>query len=254
MLTPSTHRIGCPDDLPSVPTAAARRLPRPEVVRLPAPYPRTHPAGHRSGRRMSVGIPISRIWPTPAAGPLDDAALTALYARADTPRLRVNFVTSADGAVSLDGYSAGLSGAPDKRVFGLLRMLCDGAVGGRRHAAARGLPGDPAERAAAGLATRARPGRVPDAGGRLRVAAARPGAGRLRRRPGAPGGADPPRRPSRRRASPTPWTWCGRAGTPSTSPPAWPRCADGGWVSCSARAARICSARSPRPTSSTSSA
>ncbi|MFY1585969.1 pyrimidine reductase family protein [Micromonospora sp. WMMD734] len=85
---------------------------------------------------MSVGIPIWRIWPTPADGPLDDTALTALYARADTPRLRVNFVSSADGAVTLDGYSAGLSGEPDKRVFGLLRMLCDGllvAAGTMRH-------------------------------------------------------------------------------------------------------------------------
>ncbi|TDC29356.1 pyrimidine reductase family protein [Micromonospora sp. 15K316] len=77
---------------------------------------------------MSVGIPIGRIWPVPPAQPLDDATLTALYGRADRPHLRVNFVSSPDGAVSVDGYSAGLSGEPDKRVFGLLRMLCDGLV------------------------------------------------------------------------------------------------------------------------------
>ncbi|TDB70759.1 pyrimidine reductase family protein [Micromonospora sp. KC721] len=77
---------------------------------------------------MSAGTTIRRIWPTPPSGPLDDAELTRLYGRADHPRLRVNFVTSPDGAVSLDGYSAGLSGVPDKRVFGLLRMLCDGLV------------------------------------------------------------------------------------------------------------------------------
>jgi riboflavin biosynthesis pyrimidine reductase len=85
---------------------------------------------------MSVGIPISRAWPAPATGPLTDPELTALYARADRPRLRVNFVSSLDGAVTLDGYSEGLSGAPDKRVFGLLRMLCDGllvAAGTLRH-------------------------------------------------------------------------------------------------------------------------
>ncbi|MGC5017622.1 pyrimidine reductase family protein [Micromonospora sp. DT47] len=85
---------------------------------------------------MSVGIPISQVWPAPDAGPLDDAALTALYGRADRPHLRVNFVSSVDGAVTLDGYSAGLSGEPDKRVFGLLRMLCDGllvAAGTLRH-------------------------------------------------------------------------------------------------------------------------
>lgn len=48
----------------------------------------------------------------------------------------MNFVSSADGAVTLDGYSEGLSGEPDKRVFGLLRMLCDGllvAAGTLRH-------------------------------------------------------------------------------------------------------------------------
>ncbi|MEV4478502.1 pyrimidine reductase family protein [Micromonospora coxensis] len=77
---------------------------------------------------MSVGMPIRRIWPAPASPPLDDAELTALYGRAQDPHLRVNFVASLDGAVTLDGYSAGLSGEPDKRVFGLLRMLCDGLV------------------------------------------------------------------------------------------------------------------------------
>ncbi|MEU1885567.1 pyrimidine reductase family protein [Micromonospora sp. WMMD987] len=85
---------------------------------------------------MNDGTPVRRIWPAPASGPLDDAELTALYARADAPWLRVNFVASADGAVTLDGYSAGLSGPPDKRVFGLLRMLCDGllvAAGTLRH-------------------------------------------------------------------------------------------------------------------------
>ncbi len=85
---------------------------------------------------MSAGAAISRLWPAPSAGGLDDAELAALYGRADRPHLRVNFVTSVDGAVSLDGYSAGLSGAPDKRVFGLLRMLCDGllvAAGTLRH-------------------------------------------------------------------------------------------------------------------------
>jgi riboflavin biosynthesis pyrimidine reductase len=85
---------------------------------------------------MSAPTPISRLWPTPSATPLDDAELTALYGRADHPRLRVNFVTSVDGAVTVDGYSAGLSGEPDKRVFGLLRMLCDGllvAAGTLRH-------------------------------------------------------------------------------------------------------------------------
>ncbi|MGC4891426.1 pyrimidine reductase family protein [Micromonospora sp. DT227] len=85
---------------------------------------------------MSGGTPIERVWPAPGTGPLTDPQLTALYDRAAQPHLRVNFVASADGAVTLDDYSAGLSGEPDKRVFGLLRMLCDGllvAAGTLRH-------------------------------------------------------------------------------------------------------------------------
>ncbi|WP_328338676.1 pyrimidine reductase family protein [Micromonospora sp. NBC_00421] len=99
---------------------------------------------------MSAGMPIWRVWPTPATGQLDDADLTALYARADTPRLRVNFVASADGAVTVDGYSAGLSGEPDKRVFGLLRMQCDGllvAAGTLRHEGYRAVRLDAPRRA-----------------------------------------------------------------------------------------------------------
>ncbi|WBB81733.1 pyrimidine reductase family protein [Micromonospora sp. WMMD882] len=99
---------------------------------------------------MSVRVPIHRAWPGPGDGPLDDAALTALYGRADRPRLRVNFVTSLDGAVTLDDYSAGLSGEPDKRVFGLLRMLCDALVVGAgtlRHEGYRAIRLDPARRA-----------------------------------------------------------------------------------------------------------
>ncbi|MDO3700405.1 pyrimidine reductase family protein [Micromonospora sp. C28SCA-DRY-2] len=99
---------------------------------------------------MSVGIPISRLWPAPHPQPLDDDALIALYARSDRPRLRVNFVTSVDGAVSVDGYSAGLSGEPDKRVFGLLRMLCDAlvvAAGTLRHEGYRAVRLSPRRRA-----------------------------------------------------------------------------------------------------------
>ncbi|WP_319464206.1 pyrimidine reductase family protein [Micromonospora sp. RTP1Z1] len=99
---------------------------------------------------MTVGIPISRLWPAPASGPLDDAELAALYGRADHPHLRVNFVSSVDGAVALDGYSAGLSGEPDKRVFGLLRMLCDAlvvAAGTLRHEGYRAVRLDEGRRA-----------------------------------------------------------------------------------------------------------
>ncbi|MFI7646190.1 pyrimidine reductase family protein [Micromonospora sp. NPDC049460] len=99
---------------------------------------------------MSVGIPISALWPQPSAQPLDDAALAGLYGRADRPHLRVNFVASVDGAVAVDGYSAGLSGEPDKRVFGLLRMLCDAlvvAAGTLRHEGYRAVRLDERRRA-----------------------------------------------------------------------------------------------------------
>ncbi|MGC4846058.1 pyrimidine reductase family protein [Micromonospora sp. DT15] len=99
---------------------------------------------------MTVGIPIRRLWPEPSTQPLDDDTLTALYGRADEPRLRVNFVASLDGAVTVDGYSAGLSGEPDKRVFGLLRMVCDAlvvAAGTLRHEKYRAVRLDERRRA-----------------------------------------------------------------------------------------------------------
>jgi riboflavin biosynthesis pyrimidine reductase len=73
---------------------------------------------------------VHRIFPDPDPNPLDDAAMTDLYTPPDRSRrsLRVNFVTSLDGAVALDGYSEGLSSPADKRVFDLLRMVSDALV------------------------------------------------------------------------------------------------------------------------------
>ncbi len=69
---------------------------------------------------------MRRVWPADVPE-LSDAELIAAYTPAawDRPWLRVNFVASTDGAATLEGHSEGLSGVPDKRVFGLLRMLCD---------------------------------------------------------------------------------------------------------------------------------
>jgi len=77
-----------------------------------------------------VADAITRLWPHPDAAPLDDDALAQAYAMGEDPQVRVNFVTSIDGAVELDGYSAGLSGPADKRVFGVLRMVCDALLVG----------------------------------------------------------------------------------------------------------------------------
>ncbi|GAA1209142.1 pyrimidine reductase family protein [Prauserella alba] len=65
----------------------------------------------------------------PAAAPeLSDEDLEALYgypADLDRPWVQANFVTSADGAVSVDERSEGLSSPADKRVFLLGRDLAD---------------------------------------------------------------------------------------------------------------------------------
>ncbi|MET1051534.1 MAG: pyrimidine reductase family protein [Mycetocola sp.] len=68
----------------------------------------------------------------PAAGNLSDDEILALYAVADRsqPWLRVNFISSIDGAATSDGLSAGLGSAADLRVFDLLRRLCDVVVVG----------------------------------------------------------------------------------------------------------------------------
>nr|WP_310376240.1 pyrimidine reductase family protein [Catenuloplanes atrovinosus] len=56
--------------------------------------------------------------------------MIAHYARPAGPSLRVSFVSSADGAMEIDGLSTALSGAEDKRVFGVLRMLADAILVG----------------------------------------------------------------------------------------------------------------------------
>lgn len=79
---------------------------------------------------MSGALVITRL--TDQARPLDDDTLVGLYpaGRTDPPRLRVNFVTSLDGAVEVDGVTAGLSSPPDQRVMGLLRRQCDALLVG----------------------------------------------------------------------------------------------------------------------------
>jgi riboflavin biosynthesis pyrimidine reductase len=62
--------------------------------------------------------------------PLSDDDIIERYAVERPTWLRVNFATSLDGAATLGGFSAGLSGPEDKRVFGILRMLCDALVVG----------------------------------------------------------------------------------------------------------------------------
>ncbi len=62
---------------------------------------------------------------------LSDADLDELYAVETRPWLRVNMVSTVDGAATgPDGKSGGINNAADKRVFDTLRRLCDAVVVG----------------------------------------------------------------------------------------------------------------------------
>lgn len=105
--------------------------------------------------------------PSPgSAAELTDDELVAFYAppvdAAERPWVRFNFVSSADGAATLDGLSGGLGTAADRRLFALLRRPADVLLVGagtirtegyagelvsaedRAWREARGLPGHPA--------------------------------------------------------------------------------------------------------------
>ena len=64
-------------------------------------------------------------------GEQGDADLDALYAAPSRPWLRVNMISTVDGAATgPDGKSGGINNAADKRVFDTLRRLCDCVVVG----------------------------------------------------------------------------------------------------------------------------
>lgn len=67
--------------------------------------------------------PLDRMWPDAKTALTDDDLVAGLITK--TPVLRVNFVSSVDGAVTHDGRSGGLSDGADKRHFELLRRVCD---------------------------------------------------------------------------------------------------------------------------------
>jgi 5-amino-6-(5-phosphoribosylamino)uracil reductase len=79
---------------------------------------------------------MRRLLPDPA--PLDDAGLAAAYRLPPGRSLRVNFVASLDGAITVAGRSAGLGTPGDKRIFDLLRALADVVLVGHGTAAAEG--------------------------------------------------------------------------------------------------------------------
>lgn len=67
---------------------------------------------------------ISRLWPHPAAR-IDDDGILDTYAFPRGPWLRMNFVSSIDGAATREGRSGELGGDADRRVFELLRRQAD---------------------------------------------------------------------------------------------------------------------------------
>ncbi len=69
---------------------------------------------------------IDAIFPLPAEEGIGDARIAELYgAGTESTWVRVNFVSSVDGAATRQGLSGGLSDDADHRVFDILRRLCD---------------------------------------------------------------------------------------------------------------------------------
>ncbi|WP_184694817.1 pyrimidine reductase family protein [Saccharothrix tamanrassetensis] len=88
------------------------------------------------------------LWPPPSpdAGTtgITDAELERLYdypSGLDRPWVQVNFVASADGAVTVAGKSRGLGNPADKKVFALGRDLADVVLVGARTALIEGYQG-----------------------------------------------------------------------------------------------------------------
>ncbi|MGK5112501.1 dihydrofolate reductase family protein [Geodermatophilus sp. CPCC 205506] len=80
---------------------------------------------------------MRRLLPTPA-GDLRDDELPDHYRLPPGRALRVNFVASLDGAVTVEGVSEGLGSPGDRRVFQVLRSLADVVLVGHGTAAGEG--------------------------------------------------------------------------------------------------------------------
>lgn len=79
---------------------------------------------------------MRRLLPDP--GPVDDDDLVAAYRLPPGRSLRVNFVASLDGAVTVGGVSEGLGSPGDRRIFTVLRALTDVVLVGHGTASAEG--------------------------------------------------------------------------------------------------------------------
>jgi riboflavin biosynthesis pyrimidine reductase len=72
-----------------------------------------------------VTVPIDALVPDAASALTDDEIAAHYSAGAAATWLRVNFVSSVDGAATHDGLSGGLGNEADRRVFDILRRLCE---------------------------------------------------------------------------------------------------------------------------------
>ena len=83
---------------------------------------------------------IRQVWPSPRELAEDD--LEQLYRYPDGPRwVAVNFVSSTDGAITVEGRSAGLSTPADRIVYRLGNDLADVVLVGAGTAMAEGFEG-----------------------------------------------------------------------------------------------------------------
>jgi 5-amino-6-(5-phosphoribosylamino)uracil reductase len=99
---------------------------------------------------------MRRLFPDP--GPVDDDGVLQAYALPPGRSLRVNFIASLDGAITVDGSSEGLGSPGDRRIFTVLRALADAVLVGHGTAAVEGY----------------RPIRADSPVGRLRASMGRP--------------------------------------------------------------------------------
>jgi riboflavin biosynthesis pyrimidine reductase len=88
-----------------------------------------------------MDLVMRQIWPVSSSGPLDDAAIERLYTYPDRPWLAVNFISSADGAVELNGTASELSNEPDQRILRLGSDLADLLLVGATTAVVEGFRG-----------------------------------------------------------------------------------------------------------------
>ena len=83
---------------------------------------------------------MDKLWPQqhPTAVESELEEFYAYPAELDRPWVRVNFVSSLDGAVTLHGTSRGLSSPEDQKVLALIRDLSDVVLVGAGTALAEG--------------------------------------------------------------------------------------------------------------------